>query len=80
MRNPIDFSADQIFTSGPGLMLSAPGIDVISGNILRFPGIAAENIVESRAGSFLIAWLIFMWIIVLLIVTIFNKGITSLFI
>ena len=50
------------FSTKWGLILSVLGIAVGTGNIWRFPRIAAENGGENGAGAFLIAWVIFLLI------------------
>jgi NSS family neurotransmitter:Na+ symporter len=50
------------FSSRLGLLLSALGIAVGTGNIWRFPRIAAQNGGEHGAGAFLFAWLIFLFL------------------
>ena len=50
------------FSSRMGMLLSVLGIAVGTGNIWRFPRIAAQNGGEEGAGAFLIAWLIFLFI------------------
>lgn len=50
------------FSSKLGLILSVLGIAVGTGNIWRFPRIAAENGGDAGAGAFLIAWAIFLFI------------------
>ncbi|MEZ4701688.1 MAG: sodium-dependent transporter [Rhodothermales bacterium] len=50
------------FSSRLGLILSVLGIAVGTGNIWRFPRIAAQNAGEDGAGAFLIAWLIFLFV------------------
>ncbi len=52
----------QMFSSRLGLILSALGIAVGTGNIWRFPRIAAQNGGEDGAGAFLFAWLIFLFV------------------
>lgn len=61
--------ADRRFTSRIGLLLSVLGIAVGTGNIWRFPRIAAQNGGEDGAGAFLIAWIVFLaiWSIPLII-------------
>ena len=54
-----DASQDR-FTSRWGLILSVLGIAVGTGNIWRFPRIAAANAGEDGAGAFLVAWLAFL--------------------
>lgn len=53
---------EQRFTSRIGLLLSVLGIAVGTGNIWRFPRIAAQNGGEEGAGAFLIAWIVFLFI------------------
>ena len=48
------------FTSRWGLILSALGIAVGTGNIWRFPRIAAANGGDDGAGAFLVAWAVFL--------------------
>ncbi len=55
-------SNDQRFSSRLGLLLSVLGIAVGTGNIWRFPRIAAQNGGEEGAGAFLIAWVIFLFL------------------
>jgi neurotransmitter:Na+ symporter, NSS family len=57
------------FTSRWGLILSVLGIAIGTGNIWRFPRIAANNGGEDGAGAFLVAWIIFLllWSIPLII-------------
>ena len=57
------------FSSRLGLILSVLGIAVGTGNIWRFPRIAATNGGEEGAGAFLIAWVsfLFLWSIPLII-------------
>jgi neurotransmitter:Na+ symporter, NSS family len=61
--------ADRRFTSRIGLLLSVLGIAVGTGNIWRFPRIAAQNGGEDGAGAFLVAWIVFLaiWSIPLII-------------
>ncbi len=60
---------DQHFSSRLGLLLSVLGIAVGTGNIWRFPRIAATNSGDGGAGAFLIAWVIFLllWSVPLII-------------
>ena len=60
---------DQRFSSRLGLLLSVLGIAVGTGNIWRFPRIAALNGGDEGAGAFLIAWVTFLllWSIPLII-------------
>lgn len=57
------------FSSRLGLLLSVLGIAVGTGNIWRFPRIAAQNAGDDGAGAFLFAWLVFLiiWSIPLII-------------
>lgn len=50
------------FSTKLGLILSVLGIAVGTGNIWRFPRIAAQNGTEDGAGAFLFAWIIFLFI------------------
>ncbi len=52
----------QRFSSRLGLLLSVLGIAVGTGNIWRFPRIAAQNAGEDGAGAFLVAWLVFLFV------------------
>ncbi len=45
------------FSSRWGILMAAIGMAVGTGNIWRFPRVAAEN----GGGAFLIAWLVFMF-------------------
>lgn len=47
----------ELFSSKLGLILSVLGIAVGTGNIWRFPRIAAQNGGQEGAGAFLIAWI-----------------------
>ncbi|WP_018127566.1 sodium-dependent transporter [Balneola vulgaris] len=49
--------SNNLFSSKLGMILSVLGIAVGTGNIWRFPRIAAQNGGEEGAGAFLIAWL-----------------------
>ncbi len=64
-----DSSTNQRFSSRLGLLLSTLGIAVGTGNIWRFPRIAAQNGGEDGAGALLIAWIVFLfaWSIPLII-------------
>ena len=64
-----DTSVHQRFSSHWGFILSVLGIAVGTGNIWRFPRIAAQNGGEGGAGAFLIAWIgfLFIWSIPLII-------------
>ena len=59
----------QFFTSRMGLLLSVLGIAVGTGNIWRFPRIAAQNGGEAGAAAFIVAWIgfLFIWSIPLII-------------
>ncbi|NBC18934.1 MAG: sodium-dependent transporter, partial [Bacteroidetes bacterium] len=62
-------SDESRFSSRLGLLLSVIGIAVGTGNIWRFPRIAAQNSGDGGAGAFLLAWVLFlfMWSIPLII-------------
>lgn len=45
-----------------GLIISVLGIAVGTGNIWRFPRIAAENGTDAGAGAFLVAWVCFLFL------------------
>jgi len=62
MSTPLDSASGQRFSSRLGLLLSALGIAVGTGNIWRFPRIAAQNGGDEGAGAFLIAWLVFLFL------------------
>ncbi len=55
-------STKERFSSKIGLILSVLGIAIGTGNIWRFPRIAAQNGGEEGAGAFLIAWLVFLFL------------------
>lgn len=67
-QNP-DTTKNQRFSSRWGFILSVIGIAVGTGNIWRFPRIAAKMGGSEGAGAFLIAWIImlFLWGIPLII-------------
>lgn len=69
MEKELDKSISQRFSSRLGLILSALGIAVGTGNIWRFPRIAAQSGGDTGAGAFLIAWVcfLFLWSIPLII-------------
>jgi NSS family neurotransmitter:Na+ symporter len=69
MTTTVDTSVNQRFSSRWGLLLSVLGIAVGTGNIWRFPRIAAQNGGDGGAGAFLIAWVcfLFLWSIPLII-------------
>lgn len=62
-------TSEQRFSSRWGLILSVLGIAVGTGNIWRFPRIAAQNSGDDGAGAFLFAWLVFLllWSVPLII-------------
>ena len=62
MTQNVDPNNNQRFSSRLGLILSALGIAVGTGNIWRFPRIAAQSGGEDGAGAFLFAWLIFLFV------------------
>lgn len=64
-----DSSSSARFSSRWALILSVLGIAVGTGNIWRFPRIAATNAGDDGAGAFLVAWLVFLvvWSIPLII-------------
>ncbi len=53
---------EQRFSSRLGMLLCVLGIAVGTGNIWRFPRIAAQNAGEDGAGAFLVAWLVFLFL------------------
>ncbi|MDX1619165.1 MAG: sodium-dependent transporter [Balneolaceae bacterium] len=55
-------NSNELFSSKLGLILSVLGIAVGTGNIWRFPRIAAQNGGEAGAGAFLIAWVCFLFL------------------
>ncbi len=55
-------NAEERFSSRLGLLLSVLGIAVGTGNIWRFPRIAAQNSGDAGAGAFLVAWLVFLFL------------------
>lgn len=62
-------NTNERFSSKLGLILSVLGIAIGTGNIWRFPRIAAQNGGEEGAGAFLFAWICFLilWSIPLII-------------
>jgi len=62
-------NTEQHFSSRLGLLLSVLGIAVGTGNIWRFPRIAAQSSGDAGAGAFLFAWVVFLlvWSIPLII-------------
>ncbi len=82
----IDKSVDQRFSSRLAMLLSTLGIAVGTGNIWRFPRIAAQNGGDEGAGSLLIAWVVFLflWSIPLIIAEYmlgekYRKGVVGAF-
>jgi len=57
-----DVSDKQRFSSRLGLLLSVLGIAVGTGNIWRFPRIAATNAGGEGAGAFLLVWVLFLFV------------------
>ena len=53
---------NQRFSTRAGLLLSVLGMAVGTGNIWRFPRIAATNSGDGGAGGFLLAWLVFLFL------------------
>lgn len=66
---PSTHASEQRFSSRWLLLLSVLGIAVGTGNIWRFPRIAAANAGEAGAGAFLVAWVVFLlvWSIPLIV-------------
>jgi NSS family neurotransmitter:Na+ symporter len=62
MAQTIDKSVHQRFSSRLGFLLSVIGIAVGTGNIWRFPRIAAQNGSDEGSGAFLVAWVIFLFL------------------
>ena len=64
-------SKSEVFTSRWGMLLAMLGMAVGTGNIWRFPRIAANN----GGGSFLVAWVVFLlaWSVPLLVLE-FGMG------
>jgi len=62
MNNGLEQKDAPRFSSRWGLILSVLGIAVGTGNIWRFPRIAAQNGGDEGAGAFLVAWLVFLLI------------------
>ncbi|MEX0769338.1 MAG: sodium-dependent transporter [Balneolaceae bacterium] len=56
----LSFESKERFSSKWGMIISVLGIAVGTGNIWRFPRIAAQNGTEEGAGAFLVAWLCFL--------------------
>jgi len=59
--SPLPTRARPQFSSHWGFFLSVLGIAVGTGNIWRFPRIAAQNGGDDGAGAFLVAWLVFLF-------------------
>ncbi|MCY4205949.1 MAG: sodium-dependent transporter [Bacteroidetes bacterium] len=55
-------SSKQRFTSRWGMLLTVLGMAIGTGNIWRFPRIAATNSGDDGAGAFLVAWIIFLFV------------------
>lgn len=53
---------EQRFSSRWGMLLCVLGIAVGTGNIWRFPRIAAQNAGDDGAGAFLVAWVVFLFV------------------
>ena len=62
MNRELDSSVHQRFSSRLGLIFSVLAISIGTGNIWRFPRIAAQTGGERGAGAFLIAWVIFLFL------------------
>src|SRR5210317_2072872 len=62
MRKVQDLTTSHRFSSRWGLLLSAIGIAVGTGNIWRFPRIVAQEGGDTGAGAFIIAWVIFLFL------------------
>ena len=62
MTRNLDASVNQRFSSRLGFLLSVIGIAVGTGNIWRFPRIAAQNGSDEGAGAFLVAWVVFLFL------------------
>ena len=62
MAKNLDASVNQRFSSRLGFLLSVIGIAVGTGNIWRFPRIAAQNGSDEGAGAFLVAWTVFLFL------------------
>ncbi|MFV1980738.1 MAG: sodium-dependent transporter, partial [Rhodothermia bacterium] len=69
MSSERDSAGTSHFSSRWGLILSVLGIAVGTGNIWRFPRIAAQNGGDAGAGAFLVAWIafLFLWSVPLII-------------
>jgi len=62
MRKVQDSTTSHRFSSRWGLLLSAIGIAVGTGNIWRFPRIVAQEGGENGAGAFIFAWVVFLFL------------------
>jgi NSS family neurotransmitter:Na+ symporter len=62
MSKKLDASINQRFSSRWVFLLSVIGIAVGTGNIWRFPRIAAQNGSDQGAGAFLVAWVVFLFL------------------
>ncbi len=62
MANAVDTSVHQRFSSRLALLLSVLGIAVGTGNIWRFPRIAAQNGGDEGAAAFLVVWILFLFL------------------
>lgn len=61
-NNPDKENGQNGFSTRLGLILSVLGIAIGTGNIWRFPRIAAQSGGAKGAGAFLIAWVVFLFI------------------
>ena len=62
MPDSSDSTIHQRFSTRWGLLVSVLGIAVGTGNIWRFPRIAAQNGSEHGAGAFLVSWVLFLFL------------------
>ena len=62
MPDTTDSSIHQRFSTRWGLLFSVLGVAVGTGNIWRFPRIAAQNGGEHGAGAFLVSWVLFLFL------------------
>ena len=69
MADNTDSSIHQRFSTRWGLLVSLLGVAVGTGNIWRFPRIAAQNGGEHGSGAFLVSWvlILFLWSIPLIV-------------
>ncbi len=63
MSKKLDASINQRFSSRWFFLLSMIGIAVGTGNIWRFPRIAAQNGSDQGAEAFLVAWVVFLFFV-----------------